>query len=115
MALHVTAPSLGDKLERLIEEFTSFMVLGHQLREQTRTVLEEIAATQTGADLRKAGRAYLANASSHELREALIEARGAKAAANFRTKLNSDLEQHRGRRHPINGRAHVGNGTHSAV
>ena len=59
----------------------------------------------------------MASVSNAQLRRDLIEARGERSAANFRTRLNGDLEAIAGRRHPVNGAARVanGNGARSAV
>jgi hypothetical protein len=112
---NVTNSKLIDKLEQLATEAETMMVLGYDLKNEIREALRQLQPTYFKT-LREAGRAYIATASNRELRGTLIEMRGDKAAANFRTRLNGDPEQRRGRRHPVNGQARVhGNGAHSAV
>jgi hypothetical protein len=95
------------QLRFLNSEVTALLILAHRLAEQIRWTIGFVEPPADGPALREAGRRYLATASNAELRRALIEVRGSKAAANFRTRLNSDLEARNGRRHPVNGQARV--------
>jgi hypothetical protein len=102
-------------LRDLKSEAASLLILAHQLGNKIETTLAGIELSNPRPTLRETAIAYMAAAPSARLRADLIEARGARAAANFRTRLNGDLEQLAGRRHPVNGRAHVGNGNGTAL
>jgi hypothetical protein len=89
-----------DKAAALDQGMLALALEVMELRAQLR---ETLAALRSLKARRAAALEYLATAESAKLRKDLIAARGAQSAATFRTKLNADLEQRRGRRHPANG------------
>jgi hypothetical protein len=102
------------QLDDLKSEVVALLILAHRLSEQIRGTIAQIEPPAKGPALRDAALAYMAQASNAEVRATLIQARGERGAAVFRTKLNSDLEALAGRRHPVAGRAQVtGNGVHA--
>jgi hypothetical protein len=124
---HVAYPDVEDQPDNLAvemraiaEEATSLMILGHQLRgriDAALALLEPAPAplpdpeTAPPRTLRAFGRAYLERFSSQTIRQDLVEARGAQAAAVFATKLDHDLVA-RGKVRPViqgrNGEAYAG-------
>jgi hypothetical protein len=102
------------KMEALLARTSSLATLASRLHSEVREAFEALEIAQA-ANLREAGRRYLATASNRELRQDLIAARGGRAAAHLRTKLNSDLEMRRGRRHPVSGSPLVSNGSNGSA
>lgn len=114
-ARHVADPSPVSKLKAILENSTSLMMLGYELKEETRAALAQLEPPAEGPALRKAALHYMAITSNAQLRRDVIEARGERSAANFRTRLNTDLETLAGKRHPVAGHARVGNGNGGAA
>ena len=113
---YVAGRDLVGKLEALLGSSTSLMLLGYELKEEIRETLAEVERLAEASAPREVARRYMATAPQAEIRATLIEARGSKAAANFRTRLNSDLEARNGRRHPAAGTPRVptnGDGAHA--
>jgi hypothetical protein len=111
---YVVHSLLADKLHGLAKQAAWLVGLAQHLRDavdETGEVLRSVELTPPEPNRDVAGR-WLATAANRELREALIAARGHRGTAVLRTKLNADLEQRHGRRHPINGSPRVnGNGS----
>jgi hypothetical protein len=110
---HVVHSLLADKLGGLAKQTSWLLGLAQHLHITTSVasnLLHNIELPEPESDRTVAIR-WLASASNREVREALIAARGRRSACVMRTKLNGDLEEERGRRHPTNGRPRInGNG-----
>jgi hypothetical protein len=107
MRFYVTSLDLNGKLQALRRETGALTLRNYELGNRIDAMLAQIDREPNRAELRAAGRVYLSTVSNAELREDLILARGAVSAAHLRTRLNGDLEQRRGRRHPAAGTPRV--------
>ena len=105
------------QLKNLNDDSAALLMLVQRHGEQIDAVLALIEPPADGPAMRKIALRYMRGVSNAQLRRDVIEARGERGAACFRTKLNSDLEALAGRRHPVAGQARVnGNGSaHSAA
>ena len=98
---YVADRDLVGKLEALLENSTSLLLLGYELKEQVREAMALIELPADGTALRQAALRYMAGVSNAQLRRDLIEARGKRSASCYATKMRGDLKAR------SNGHAHA--------
>jgi hypothetical protein len=114
-------PDLATELRAIAQESVSLMTLGYQLANRVNEALALVEPAPVSLPdpetvppriLREFGIAYLAAASSKQLRADIVEARGTQSACVLATKLDTDLIA-LGKQRPVvqgrdgNGAAHV--------
>jgi hypothetical protein len=115
--LAIPSSNVQSDLNRLIAEIEVMRALHLDLWAQARDLAARLAPAEpepapvralAGKALRDAAQTWLAVASNHDVRHALVEARGAHSAAVLASKLNRDLVK-LGCKRPLvvrNGHAH---------